>query len=326
MNRGPVFIGGLDRSGKTYLRLMLAAHPGFAVSKRTGLWTRFYNKFGDLARDADLDRCLGAMADHKHLRSLELDFQRLRRDFGPGPRSYARLFALIHEQYAERLGKPRWGDQTELLEEYAEIILSAYPEAVFIHLLRDPRDRYEAVLSKSPDRRGGIGAATARWLYSATLAERNREAFPSRYLVVRYETMVGQPEATMKNICNSLGEEYHPPMLKMGDAPRFAQDVRRTMSNGNIPSENSSRLNGTGSEGRCDALLREDYIGRFRDSLAAEEVAFIQQYAGRLMARFGYPLDPVRFSLAESARFYSMHWPLNSARLLGWRMRHLAAG
>ena len=69
-------------------------------------------KFGDLGVDRNLERCLIALASQKHIQSLELDFQQLRHDIESGPRSYERLFALIHQQYAYRLGKPRWGDQS----------------------------------------------------------------------------------------------------------------------------------------------------------------------------------------------------------------------
>lgn len=301
MSNGPVFIGGLDRSGKTYMRFMLASHPGFAVSKRTNLWSRFYKRFGDLGRDDNLDRCLRMLADHKHVRKLEIDFQRLRLDLEAGIRSYERLFALIHEQYAEKADKPRWGDQSELLEKYTAHILTAYPEAKFIHMLRDPRDRYEAILHKS-QRKGGVGAATARWLYSATLAEGNQQAYPKRYKVIRYESMVTHPEKTMDSVCKFLEEEYSSAMIKMEDVPRFAQQ-----------------------DDEAPSPLTTEYIGRYRKGLPAHEIVFIQKLCGHYMQMYDYPLEHIRFSMLENARFYIAHWPVNSVRMFGWRVRNLAA-
>lgn len=301
MSYGPVFIGGLDRSGKTYMRFMLESHPAFAISKRTALWSRFFKRFGDLEQKDNLDRCLQALADHKHVSNLDIDFQRLRLDFEAGRRSYERLFALIHEQYAKSSNKLRWGDQSELIEKYAPQILEAYPDAKFIHMLRDPRDRYEAVLHKS-QRRGGVGAATARWLYSAALAESNLQVFTQRYMIVRYENMVTNPEETVNRICGFLGEEYSPSMIKMEDVPRFARQ------DDDIPSP-----------------LTTEYIGRYRKGLAAHEIVFIQKLCGRYMQIFGYPLDQISFSILESARFYITHWPVNFVRVFGWRMRNLGA-
>lgn len=301
MNEGPVLIGGLDRSGKTYMRFMLESHPSFAFSKRTQLWSHYYERFGDLAQDGNLDRCLRAMADHKHVRNLDIDFQRLRLDFVAGSRSYERLFALIHEQYAEKSGRSRWGDQSELLEKFASQILAAYPDAKFIHMLRDPRDRYEAVLHKSP-RKGGVGAATARWLYSAALAESNRQIHPQNYKIVRFESMVALPEETMQGVCKFLGEEYDPAMIEMKDVPRFANQ------DDDIPTP-----------------LNTEYVGRYRKGLPAYEVVFIQKLCGRYMHMFDYPFEHVRFSMVDNARFYATHWPLNFLRMFGWRVRNLAA-
>lgn len=303
MNNGPVFIGGLDRSGKTYMRLMLSSHPNLAFSKRVNFWRRFYKRFGDLDQDKNLDRCLRELAENKHIKSLEPDFQRLRLDFESGARTYERLFALIHEQYAARQGKPRWGDQTELLERNAGLILGAYPDAKFIHMLRDPRDRYEAVLHKS-QRRGGVGAATARWLYSAALAEQNQRAYPQRYKVVRYESMVTHTEKTMCCICEFIGEVYHPAMVAMENVPRFA---------------NTKAL----VENQNPGPLTTAYIGRFRDKLPAHEIVFIQKLSRRYMQSFNYPPEPIHLSLLESARFYTLHWFINSTSMFGWWMQNL---
>jgi len=171
MNETCVFVGGLDRSGKTYMRFMLESHPDFIFSKRTNMWTRYYKKFGSLDQGENFQRCLDAMAKNKHIQALEPDFGQIRADWQKGPWSYPRLFELIHTQYMARHKKNIWGDQTEFLERYAPQILQAYPGAKFIHLLRDPRDRYEAILNKSV-KRHSPGIATARWLLSASLAKK----------------------------------------------------------------------------------------------------------------------------------------------------------
>ena len=107
MKRGPIFIGGLDRSGKTLLRLSLSAHPNLALTRRTYLWPRFFNRYGDLSRGDNFERCLRAMLQRKPIQVLQPDAERIRREFWQGEASYARLFALLHQHYAERQGKPR---------------------------------------------------------------------------------------------------------------------------------------------------------------------------------------------------------------------------
>ncbi len=298
--RNPVFIGGLERSGKTYMRMMLAAHPHMAFSHRTNLWTFHYNRYGDLNKADNLERCLTEMMRSKHIRVLFPDFARIKRDLGTAPVTYADLFALIHEHYAEQLGKPRWGDQTEFIERFASEIFSAYPGARIIHMLRDPRDRYEATLHK-PHRRGGLGVAIARWRTSAALAQKNQRDYPGRYKVIRYETMVMDPEATLRDVCVFLDEIFHPEMLQLKGESRFS---------GRAADE----------EGGMTGPLSTEYIGRFKKGLSSRAITFAQKYAGDLMPGYGYPLTPVRFSWQERLRFLLLDDIFQSLHMAGWRL------
>jgi hypothetical protein len=243
------------------------------------------------------------MLRYKHALFLQPDEERLRREFWQGEPSYARLFALFHQHYAERMGKPRWGDQTGLIERYADQIFAAYPSAKMIHMIRDPRDRYEAALALWPNGRMRAGGATGRWLYSARLAERNRRLYPDRYLIVRYETLVRQPEVTLHQICSFLGETYVPAMLTMEAAPMYR-------AKGAVPSQGQN--SGT--------PITTAYIGRFRTGVPPREVAFMQAFAGRTMRAFGYDMEPVKLSPRERVIFAFNDLPANLGRMLTWRV------
>src|SRR4029079_17614339 len=99
---------------------------------------------------------------------------------------YGRLFALLHERYAARLGKARWGDQSPGIEPLADDVLTAYPDARFLHLVRAPRDVYAAELERGRGGPGSVGAETAAWLRSIRLGERNVRRHASAYRLVRY--------------------------------------------------------------------------------------------------------------------------------------------
>lgn len=293
MGNGPIFIGGLDRSGKTLLRRMLGRHPRLALTRRTYLWTRFYNRYGDLAQPENLERCLQAMLKQSAIQALQPDVERIRRELKQGPATYERLFELIHRHHAERLGKPRWGDQLGLVERFAETIFAAYPEAKMIHMVRDPRDRYAAALGdmlrEKPSRRPGwkAGWSVARWQYSARLAERNRRRFPERYLVLRYEALVQDPAGTLITVCQFLGETFDPRMLEIENEPEENVDEREDSQTG--------------------------------QRISAGETAFAQLIAAREMRRLGYGLEPVRFSAGKAATFALVDLPLNLAGMMYWR-------
>ncbi len=295
---GPIFVGGETRSGKTLIRWILSSHPRIAVSRRTEMWPRFYGRFGELDRPQNLERCLVAMLERRHIAELGTDLDRLRRDFRDGPATYPRLFGLLHEQYAERSGKARWGDQTGRIERFAEQLLAAYRAARVIHLIRDPRDRAAALLEPGPRRRGWIGPATASWIRSAELAVSNRDRFAHAYLPIRYEDLVARPEATVRDLCAFLGEAFDPAMLRLEGVRRY--DGERAASGG-------------------DAISAA-YVGRYGRLLDRRDVAFIQAATGRHLAEFGYALDPVRLGPGERIR-YAASWPLDRTLLGSERVR-----
>ncbi|HUF59014.1 MAG TPA: sulfotransferase [Actinomycetota bacterium] len=290
---GPIYIGGAGRSGKTLVRWMLASHSRIAVSRRTAMWTEFYGRFGDLADPDNLERCLRAMLERRHIAELGTDLEQLRRNLLVGTPTYARLFTLFHEQYATRAGKARWGDQTGLAEGYAAEIFAQQPQARFLHLIRDPRDVVGARLERGPRRPGAVGRITGIWRSSAASALRNRRRYTGRYHVIRYEDLVASPEATMRGVCAFIGEEFQPAMLQMDDVGRY--DAVRAASVGGAP-------------------ISTEFVGRYRRLISRADVALIQSLAEREMILFDYLVDPIRLSPAERIR-YAAGWPLSVARM-----------
>lgn len=293
---GPVYVGGLDRSGKTTMAAFLGSHSRISIpAVGSNMWTYFYRRFGDLSIEANLDACLDAMWHYKHVRFLQPDMAEIKRRFLGGPPTYAELFALVLRQYAEERGKARWGAQTGLIERYAPEMFAAYPGLQIVHMIRDPRDRYEASLALWPDGKGRAGGAVARWIYSEGLARRHERQWPHQYLVVRFEDLITAPEATLRRVCAFLDEEFEPAMMSMDASPRHRD-----------------RMAEAGPPG---AILDPSYIGRHA-RLDRDEVAFIETRARRPMERRGYAVGP---RPAPTWRFRLAVWPNQVVRMLAWR-------
>jgi O-antigen/teichoic acid export membrane protein len=327
---GPIYIGGLDRSGKTTLAGFLTSHPNIDIPDRgSNLWTYFYGRFGDLAQPANLERCLDMMLRYRHIAMLGPDPDRIRHEFRAGAPTYPRLFSLIHAHHAEQEGKARWGTQTGLIERYADEVFAAYRGARIIHMIRDPRDRYEASRALWPDGKGLAGAATARWLYSTRLAERHVRRHPGSYLVVRFEDLVQRTEETLRAVCEFLGEPFVPAMLGMPAAPD-----RRERLAARLPAPSTATPPGAvavlsttptmTAQLAHQPPLSEAFIGRFRERVPAADVAFIQVHAGRLMRAHGYPPVSLAWGAGGWARFLIRTWPGQAMRMLAWRAREAA--
>jgi Sulfotransferase family len=285
---GPVFIGGLSGSGKAQLRLVLGAHPEISLTRRTRMWERFYGRFGDLGDPVNLDRCLSAMLGDPGVQQLAPDVLRVRRELADGPRTYARLFGLLHQHHAERAGMRRWGDQLGFVERFADPIFATFPSARMVHMVRDPRQRPWAV-GRGLARGAKLGWETAMWLRSAELAERNRRLYRDGYLVVRYETFTAHPAETTDAICSFIGERFLPPMADALRGVRFDGGTR---------------------------AAREGIVAA---EPPAADVAFLDRYAARELARFGYPRAGMALSGHDRLVFQLATRPLNRLSMAAWR-------
>jgi hypothetical protein len=304
MNDNPIFIAGLDRSGKTLLRLALSAHPNLALTRRTYMWPRFYQRYGDLAQRRNFERCLSSMLEQKTIQQFNPDTERIRREFSCGEPSYAHLFALFHRQFAEKLGKKRWGEQAGLIERFAPAIIQAFPAAKIIHLVRDPRNRCEEILNTTPPafRPGKIGALTAGWLFSARLAHRHQSMYPQHYKVLNYESLLSQPQQTLEELCEFVAEDFTPEMLTLETSISFGKPVQKTMDFASIWQQDTIHFKQAEQK-----------------SLTPAEVIFIQKQAHQEMAWMGYPSHPIELPRIKSLQLF-LEWPLSLIRMATWRL------
>jgi len=285
--RGPIFIGGLARSGKTPVRMVLGAHPDIAMTRRTYLWDRFFGRFGDLSDPWNLERCLEALLADRAVARLSPDPDRIRRELLRGEVTYARLFGMLHRHHAEALGKRRWGEQLGFVERFADPIFEAFPSARMIHMIRDPRTH---AFETGRRRLGSVGWRVARWLTSAELAERNRRRYPGRYRVVRYESLASAPRDTIRDLCAFLREELVP-------------DMERTLA---------TIAFGPGDTARPEPIL---------PAVSASALAFVDRYAARDLRAFDYPAAAGGWlTTRDRLSFALLERPLNRASMAAWRL------
>jgi len=303
MQDNPVYVAGLERSGTSLMYALLASHPRIAMTRRTNMWTHFYNQYGDLANDGNFERCLQGMMTYKRLIKLEPEPERIRQEFRQGPATYGRLFGLLEEHFAERQDKPRWGDKSLHTERYAEAIIEAFPRARILHMMRDPRDRFASSLKRWGRTKGGVGFGTAMWLSSLEMAQANVTRFPRNYMIVRYETLASEPETTLREISDFIEEPYAPEMLLMGDADSFS---------GSNSSYDLDRPRG---------VISTSSIGRYRKVLSARQIAFMESRAADGMEAMGYRPDHPSLARRDRLTLALGDVPLNLARMAFWRLR-----
>ncbi|MCW2990375.1 MAG: hypothetical protein JWM73_969, partial [Solirubrobacterales bacterium] len=217
----PLFIGGCPRSGTTLLRSLLDNHPDLAMPAETDfvlpLW-RLRAGFGDL-RDRENRRAVGRWVFRQHghggkrLRAGRFTRKQGVRRVVQAPPTLGSIVDACFSLYAEAHGKQRWGDKRPAYAAWIAVLFELFPDAQFINVVRDPRG---AVASQIPlgwaHEEAALASAAVRWETSIRrVDEFSARLRPDQLLDIRYEDMVGAPEATLEQVCAFAG-------LRAGDA------------------------------------------------------------------------------------------------------------
>jgi hypothetical protein len=271
---GPVLITGLDRSGKTALRAILDESREISFFRRSYLWTRVRDRFGDLRDDRQLAACIAALGAHPEFRERGVDFEAVAREMADGPRTYADLFQRIGARIAAAAGRSRWGAQEGGAEERLDAVFEDFPTARVVYMVRDPRDRHADLVA---DRRsaGLVPVSARRWRDSVRAIRDAASGADGRCLVVRYEDLVTEPAATVRKVCAFIGEP---------EPERVASAAAAWIARAGIDYD-------------------PERIGTWSARLPAWEVAYLQARLGAEMASLGYAVAPIRLSASDRARW-----------------------
>ena len=282
------FVVGVGRSGTTLLRLMLDAHPDLAMPPETGFVPDLIaatKPTGARPEDA-----LAAVTGHRKWGDFPMSEDELMarwRALDPvTPRAAVRTF---YELYAEHQGKPRWGDKTPGYTLEMGPISHTLPEAYFVHVIRDGRAVALSRMRTLALRPTEISKVARRWQRRLRKARSKGERL-DHYLEIRYEALIREPEATLRQVAEFIELPWDPAMLDYHERSeeRLSELDRDIPAWGRkLPRSAESRMALHQQTTKPPDPAR---IDRWREELSAEELRAFEDEAGETLAELGYEL------------------------------------
>ncbi len=291
------FIVGVGRSGTTLLRMMLDAHPQLAIPPETHFVPRLIGTAE--AWRVTPERLADAAVHDSHRRwgdfgiSEEEYLERLRAIPKLNQADPVRAF---YQLYAEKSGKPRWGDKTPGYLTRMRRINRTLPESRFIHVIRDGRDvalswnrRLEQRDGKEPV---PVERLAQRWRRQITGARKDSVALGG-YLEIHYEELVQNTEPTLRRVCEFIELPWDDGLLSYHErAGERLQEMARDMP------ETEGRPARPGEERlRAHALTAEppkrERVQVWKQEMDEAERESFERVAGDLLRELGYGADVV---------------------------------
>lgn len=276
-----VFIVGCPRSGTTLFRHIVDAHPEIAITPEAHWIPKWFEERRGLTPEGLITpELIIQLAEYPKFALLRIGHEELLLLTGNGmPASYARFVTGIFDLYGQARGKNLVGNKTPDFVRRIWTLHELWPEARFVHLVRDGRDvalslmNWPRVRTKKPGTfvtwlDDPVSTAALWWELNVRCGLKAREWLgPSLYYEMRYETLVGSPAAECRALCGFLGLPYDERML------RFHEDRAAGKSG-----------TGTGRDwGPITPGLRD-----WRSQMAAEDVERFEAAAGGLLDELGY--------------------------------------
>ncbi|MGI9019801.1 MAG: sulfotransferase family protein [Solirubrobacterales bacterium] len=287
------FVVGHGRSGTTLLRLMLDAHPELAIPPET----QFLPQLIQVAKEpgATADSVCDVLVGHRRWEDFGIDADEMRAAWrGLEPFDLREGVRLFYRAYAERHGKPRWGDKSPGYGWNMPPIDNLLPEARFIHLIRDGRDVTLSLLAKHENPPTPRQQAK-HWI--KRVAQTRRQGTRVRhYMELHYEDLLDDPERQLRRICDFSELEFDEAMLSYHErAEERIAEIRRDMKGGQELTQDRSRGE-VSAERRVEIHKltseppRKDRIGKWRREMDPADLAEFEAVAAPLLTELGYEL------------------------------------
>ena len=228
----PLFIVGMPRSGTKLLRGMLNSHPeiGIPLNETEFLpaWIRRWAGFGDLSQHHnfmsfyqqfnDTFYFQNRMREHGEMIKPDIWYLRCEGDF-----SIANVFEQLVRHDADLPIGRIWGDKSPSYVRHIADIRAFFPNAKFIHLVRDARD-YTLSLQRAFGK--NRLRAAQRWNDSVLQAEQEGLSLGADFCTVRYEDLVDRPQTEIEKICTFLDVDFVPEMVELSRATENLGDAK----------------------------------------------------------------------------------------------------
>jgi hypothetical protein len=297
---------GVSRSGTTLLKEMLNRHSELAIPSESYFIPQLWDRHGERSSADEVVEDLGRIP---RVREWGVRPEDVRARL-PERAAFNDVVDAVYRAYAEARGKARYGDKTPAYMQHLPLLDRVFPDAQYVHIVRDGRDAalsFAAMMRKPRFNLGRprrLAEFASAWRLEVEGAQRfGARLGPGRYLELRYEDLVAEPEARLREVCEFLGLEFEPAMLE------YHRDV------------DPGRLQ---DHSRLAEPPRKD-VRRWRDEMPPRDVELFEAVAGGLLSRLAYerafpsPSDGARARGAAELAAYRARLALWSTSLRAFR-------
>jgi Sulfotransferase family len=270
-----LFIVGCPKSGTTWIQNHLSGHPEVVVDGEGRFAWRMFPAIAKGVQAFNADQAKFVPNEVTHLRDVDLLMSM---------RQLIDMQLFRYLERAQRAGKDVSkvrviGDKTPQHSVCLPLLNQLYPDALVIHIIRDPRDAatsgffHFAQGDESKRVEHFRTFMLGSWAQAVTQARAAAKAFPERYLEVLYEDLIKDERVQLQRCARFLGV----------DASESAIDA--CVASGSFEQRSGGRARGQKDN---KAFFRSGTVGDWRSHLDESTAAELCAPIADLMRSCGY--------------------------------------
>ncbi len=297
------FVVGRPRSGTTLLRTLFDAHPNISFPPECQFIINLYPKYGSITkwRTTDILGFYDDLIQQWLFDTWKIDNDSLKNNLlkYEGTTTYGNICKAVYLEYQSLFAKDEIkfiGDKNPGYAIYTRQLMKIFPEAKFIHIIRDYRDNFVSI--KNVDFEVPIPSLVVqKWKYFYKKFKKDSKHKPSVYRVLNYEKLACSPESEYGKLCDFLGIDYTDSVF---DFHEKKDDILEQYPTGYINTYHTSLMQ----------KINTSKIGVWKKQLTDKQVKIMDLTAGRIAEESGYQrkykkLNPTIWLIAIPGRAYA---------------------
>lgn len=279
LQQSPFFIMGSGRCGSTLLRRMLQVSPDIHVPPESyvlGEVGRLFMRNRQMDWHHLVNLVLSTFEYQREFDKFDMDMRKLVQQLWALPeqeRSLAAILDALYRYHGQQTEQSfvLWGDKTPKNTFELDMLLRIFPQAKFVHLLRDGVDVAASFVARGL--MDDVLSAAKHWQTSVLISREFMQQYPKQCIEVRYESLVAAPAQELKNLCVFLEVPFHADMV---------ESLQHTQQMGD--------LNAYTHYEKVLEPVSTSNIGLGRLNLSEQDKQAIQQHIGTTLVQMGYAL------------------------------------
>ncbi len=265
----PIFIMGAPRSGTTMLAGMLSNRSDtLALPEMHYIHELLQDEL--LYGTVDKDIIKDTLNNHFMFKDIDILTDEYSMDKLIAQNVNSTIYNILKKYNEKYIHKDfdKWVEHSPHNHKYFEVLLSKYPNAKFIHILRDGRAVYRSTKEVDWGYKDII-TGSKNWRENVTSCLIKEKAFSDKVYTVRYEDLTTESERSLKNICEFLEIDFQKNMLESKGIkkPNFAKYTKDLGKKANTKSHT-----------------------KWKETLSKKEIAHFTAYNEKLLRKFNYDI------------------------------------